>query len=282
MEGNILHRFWRTGIAALTLVMSASGMAAMAAEPVTPAGLHTQFRLLQLEREIARWHTNGGSPAIVRYAILDQQRRFPGVRNCGGMQPLDRLAARSGITRDVFARELAKAARQWEQVANIRFIEVSDESQASLLIGAQTEPSGRAFTNVELTEPAGDAPRSISRALICLNPQMPWKIGFDGNLGAYDLRYTLAHELGHVIGLDHPGASGQLMGFRYTEAFDTLQPGDIAGAVALYGKPQDNIRAATTTSSPSASPEAAPTPARHDSPQDRAGSLALGEPGADQ
>ena len=77
--------------------------------------------------------------------------------------------------------------------------------------------------------------RPIRQALICLNPDQPWKIGFDGRLGIYDLRYTLMHEIGHAIGLDHPGASGALMGFRYDEKRDGLAPADIEAAQKLYG-----------------------------------------------
>ncbi|MGD9668734.1 MAG: matrixin family metalloprotease [Hyphomicrobiaceae bacterium] len=277
MEGKILRRLQRIWIAALALSVSAWGMAATVAEPISPVGGQDQYRLLRLERQITRWHTDVSGPAVVRYAFLDKERRFPGARNCGGMQPPELLRARSGITHEVLAREMSKAARQWEQVANIRFVEAENENHASLLIGAQTKPTGRAFTNVELSEPAGSAPRSISRALICLNPQMHWKIGFDGDLESYDLRYTLAHELGHAIGLDHPGPTGQLMGFRYTEAFDTLQPGDIAGAVALYGKPVPSVAQAVAAR---VAPHDALT--RHDGndmPQARAQSLALGETG---
>ena len=75
----------------------------------------------------------------------------------------------------------------------------------------------------------------IGRSLICLNPRQPWKIGFDGDLKVYDLRYTLAHEIGHAIGLDHPSPSGQLMSYRYDEGQPGLQPGDIKGAALLYG-----------------------------------------------
>lgn len=66
-------------------------------------------------------------------------------------------------------------------------------------------------------------------------PRKQWKIGFDGDKDVYDIRYTLVHEIGHAIGLDHPGPEGQLMGFRYTEAFADLQPGDLRGIRQLYG-----------------------------------------------
>ena len=78
----------------------------------------------------------------------------------------------------------------------------------------------------------------IGQALICLNVNSAWKIGFDGDLRRYDLRHTFMHELGHAIGLDHPGVRTALMDFRYREHFQGLQSGDVAGAVRLYGPPR--------------------------------------------
>jgi hypothetical protein len=77
--------------------------------------------------------------------------------------------------------------------------------------------------------------KPITQALVCLNPAKPWKVGFDGDLKTYDVRYTLAHEIGHAIGLDHPEPGGQLMSARYGEQFRTLQDGDVRGAIQLYG-----------------------------------------------
>jgi hypothetical protein len=85
---------------------------------------------------------------------------------------------------------------------------------------------------------AARAVRPLERSLICLNPEHSWKVGFDGNLDVYDLRYTLKHEIGHAIGLDHPGTTSAVMSYRYEERFRQLQPGDIRGAVALYGSRQ--------------------------------------------
>ena len=56
----------------------------------------------------------------------------------------------------------------------------------------------------------------------------------------FDLHRIALHELGHVLGLDHPDEDGQtvdaIMNAFVSELY-TLQPDDIAGAVALYGAP---------------------------------------------
>ena len=135
----------------------------------------------------------------------------------------------------------------WEQVANISFREVANPKEAGILIGAQAEPKGRAFSNVFWRTPPGAKTGAIDRALVCLNPKVRWKVGFDGNLNVYDLRYTFAHEIGHAIGLDHPSAAGQLMSYRYDEKQTGLQTGDVSGAVLLYGA-RPGARFATASS----------------------------------
>jgi len=67
-------------------------------------------------------------------------------------------------------------------------------------------------------------------------PEKTWKVGYDGNLEVYDLYFTFLHEIGHTIGLDHPGASGEVMGFRYDERVRDLQDGDIEAVRRLYGE----------------------------------------------
>ncbi len=198
------------------------------------------FRLLALEGSNVKWSGGDGAPTVVTYAVVDRTLRFPKARNCAAIVPVDDLLATSAIDRAAFAKEVKAAFAMWETVANIEFRETSDPLSAGILIGAQAEPKGYAFANVDYQpgpsyQPGTGATRQIHKSLICLNPDRTWKIGFGGNIAVYDLRYTIAHEIGHAIGLDHPDRPGQLMSFKYDEAFETLQAGDVAGAVRLYG-----------------------------------------------
>lgn len=194
------------------------------------------FRLLDLENQSVKWQSPAlGRSAVVTYAFATGPITTPGARNCAAMLPPARAYEPSHIKARQFRGEVSAAFRMWEKVANITFRETADPAAAGIVIGAQAAPVGRAFTNVELKKGTGER-KVIARSLICLNPKQPWKIGFDGRLGVYDLRYTIAHEIGHAIGLDHPSAAGQLMSYRYDEKQAGLQPGDVKGAVLLYGR----------------------------------------------
>lgn len=190
------------------------------------------FRLLDFDGVLVRWGDNG--PAAVTYGFVDRPVAFNDARNCRAMVPMDDLLKLSEIDRAALEREAAAAFQMWEQVANIRFEKAAPGTKPDILIGAQRDPIAYAFADVAYVKGEG-ALRPIDRSLICFNPVKRWKVGFDGNLNVYDLRYTLAHEIGHAIGLDHPGPHGQIMSIHYQEGFRTLQAGDVSGAVRIYG-----------------------------------------------
>lgn len=195
------------------------------------------YRLLRLDGRLVKWGKRElGSGATVSYAYITRGRHFPGARNCREMVPLDSLAESSGLMPPALHREIAAAFVLWQAAADISFHPSADPTTAQILIGAQRRPRGTAFADVAYQGGAAHGIRGIARALICLNPKKAWKIGFDGDLDIHDLRYAVAHEIGHAIGLNHPGAEGELMSFRYTERFHGLQAGDVAGATALYGR----------------------------------------------
>lgn len=206
---------------------------------LAPASAQSPFGYVELvlDGHAVKWGDPvAGTGATVTYGVAEATMTFPGARNCPAITGLDPLLARNHVARAAFDGELDRAFEAWSDVADIRF-KRTDAASADIVIGAQVTPAGRAFTNVDYRAPADltEGPRAIRQSLICLNPLTGWKVGFDGDLGVYDLRYALTHEIGHAIGLNHPGRTGELMDFRYREAFRIPQAGDIAGAVALYG-----------------------------------------------
>lgn len=208
-----------------------------------PLSVHASeggYRLLELDGYKVKWGDRRlGEGARISYAFAGKALRFDDARNCRDLAPIEALSGES-LSMETLARETAAAFRVWERAAGLSFYEVDDARDADIILGAQGQPSGRAFANVSYAAGPEEGVRAIEQALVCLNPDHEWKVGFDGDEDIYDIRYTLIHEIGHAIGLDHPGPSGQVMAFRYTEAFDDLQPGDLRGIQLLYGRAADD------------------------------------------
>jgi Matrixin len=226
--------------------------------------------LLRVNGHSLKWGPQAvGSGAVVTYALLAVPYAVPAGKttlsrdNCGAMHPFDEIInASPAVSQEALRHELRLAFSAWADVAHIGFVEVNDAREANIVIGATSQPVGRAFANLSyrnatVNSPVakalgGAAPRpaaqidvaeamgdivSIEQSYICLNPAMHWKIGFDGRLDIYDLRHTFAHEIGHAIGLDHPESARSLMAYRYDESVRQLQASEIAAAQWLYGPP---------------------------------------------
>ena len=215
----------------LSLIASAVLLAAASARGETKRA----YKLLEIDGQNVKWGSSvPGRGARVTYAFVRHPTVMPNARNCRRMESVSPMLERRGLSFSELEVAFSSAAREWERAAAIHLTQIDDAGTADILIGAQTEPRGWAYANVSSERTQGKV-APIRKAAICFNPLRPWKIGFDGDLNTYDLRYVATHELGHAIGLDHPGPSGQLMSYRYEERFLGLRLGDAAGAAALYG-----------------------------------------------
>lgn len=209
----------------------AIGFCAVAATAAAQEG-HTYRFLAFDDGNKVRWDFKNG-PRLLTYSFVREYTEVAGSTNCGKLVSMGETMAESDVDFGQAKRETAAAFAMWTEVTGITFKEV--DGPADIIIGALAEPIGVAFTNVFYNHRAKGEYKPILRAQICVNPLMIWKVGFPSKPNAYDVRYVMAHEIGHVIGLQHPNDTyGQVMGWKYQERFRTLQAGDIQGAQALY------------------------------------------------
>ncbi len=193
------------------------------------------YRLLKLNGQVVKWgDPHLGTPSSVTYGLAGQAAVFPDAINCRALAPFDalRVAADPQISAVV-----STAFGLWSAAAGVSFRPAAADEVPDILIGAQGEPDHIAFANVWTDrERAVDGVAPLTHATICLNPTLVWVPDAAGP-GEADFGTVLAHEIGHTLGLDHPGPTGAMMGYSDQGDIDYLMPGDTAGVVRLYGPP---------------------------------------------
>lgn len=194
------------------------------------------YRLLRIDGLALKWGAPAlGSGAEVTWGFATADAAFPDAINCKALAPMAGLAPAWGGDPARLARVTGVAFGLWSRAADIAFRQAAPGEVPQILIGAEGEPRHIAFANV-WHGPAAGGIAALTRATVCLNPELAWTDGAGAVApGALELGTVLAHEIGHAIGLDHPGATGALMGYSNQGSIDHLMPGDVAGAVALYG-----------------------------------------------
>lgn len=202
---------------------------------VGPGNAGELFQPLVLNGHPVKWFPRGDGKVSLTFAVARGQMTIGNAVNCGRLRGPRALLEKSSIGYAQFHDALSAAFATWEQAADVTFVEIDDPARAQIVIGEQVEPDGYAFSNVTPGARERDGFHDIARSAVCLNPMRKWKLGFGGDTGVYDLKYTLTHEIGHAIGLDHPTGRGHMMSFRYSESLHGLSDGDIAGAEYMYG-----------------------------------------------
>lgn len=223
-----------SGRAAATVAISLLALVGFAAGHAAAE----EFRLLRVDERLVRWTPAPGStPLALTYAIAD--RTVPGgsFGTCESVGSPGPMLTGSGLTMTDLEMALRRAMMLWQRDVNVNFVPAQSAAEAQIVVGAAAPARGIAFTDLNLVSasqsPAGT--RTIIRSVICLNPEKLWKVDLDTRIDRFELETVLAHELGHVLGLDHPSAQGHVMSFRYSESNRGLTDGDRNGAIRLYG-----------------------------------------------
>jgi len=194
-------------------------------------------RLLEFGGHRVMWaQSAAGHPLHLTVAFIVHGSAAIG-NTCGSIRRPSFGNAKRPITDADFTAAVSRAMSRWEAAANIRFELISDVATADVVIGAQLAPRGIAFVDLQTSFDDVQERHQIKRAAICLNDQVRWKIGLDTDPTTFDVERVVLHEIGHVLGLDHPSSRGHIMAFRYSEALAELTAGDIKGARHLYGAP---------------------------------------------
>lgn len=160
---------------------------------------------------------------------------------------------------------LRRALQSWAAVADVQFFEAASSTET---VSPPTEGDGINLISISSANASlfttSDAPArtrvfhdsggAIVEADIALNPATQFST--DGTLGTYDLEATFAHEIGHLLGLEHSAVIGATMQPRQAKngTYDrpafrqrTLSDDDVAQARSLYGPTGASIAGRVTT-----------------------------------
>jgi hypothetical protein len=181
---------------------------------------------------IAKWGSGDfGTPVVVTYGFVTERTVFDGnVRKDNNCRNLVPLAENLPYVQEEDLEAIAAYAfGVWGALSGLRFERVAPGERPDVLLGAQADASPKGFAWADLRVEAGteDTHHGIIAGAVCFNPlpreeeskePWAWRVAEDGEtLDPHeDVAYMLLHEVGHVIGVDHPGSSGEVMAFKIT------------------------------------------------------------------
>ena len=207
-------------------------------------------RLLQMPkqldsyRRLLKWGPPKlGAPALITYAIAQEPIDLPiDIGNCTQVEAFSVKLSEDSDPSQVFA-EIHSAFTMWEQVTNLKFKRVDNPREADIVLG--NSPTDLSFLHARVGlqrgPKASERIQSIVRGALCMNGNDVWTT-LDRHFVTPEekqlsLRLVIAHEVGHLLGLDHPHDKSQLMGKTIHEETRGLEAGDRLGIQLLYGRP---------------------------------------------
>ncbi|MEO0917572.1 MAG: matrixin family metalloprotease [Pseudomonadota bacterium] len=152
------------------------------------------------------------------------------------------LVLDDGATDASIDATLERALQTWEDVAAVTFVE--DNVDPDFTIGAA--PIDVDFAGVAIFRPDQPGLNTLDSGEIFFNSQYVWSD--TGGPESTDFFAVAVHEIGHMIGLDHPDDPTQIM--NAIIQVDELGQGDIEGAQVIYGTDGDDEPVETTAPPP--------------------------------
>lgn len=208
-----------------------------------------EFRLLRWpdndQGDLLKWGEPVlGTPAVVTYAFA--YGSFPThaeVGDCGAVDSLSPLLWKNSLSPAQFEKEAAAGLALWEEASGVRFKRVQNPAEADILFGASVENHdfnlARAGLGLADAAKTRGGVRSIVKGAICFDSDVAWTFAPahdpDTHLEQLSVRMTVAHEVGHVIGLHHPRSKNALMQKTERHQLTGLMQGDREGIQILYG-----------------------------------------------
>lgn len=191
---------------------------------------------------------NIGTPVVVTYGFVTEPDIFDdGILKEAGCRNLVSLAeSLPGVTQEELDSVAAYAFGEWSALSGLQFKRAVPGERPDVLLGAQAEPSGVAWTDLRLKKGrAGRGFHQITAGVICFSPKPKmngwseagvWRVAKNGEVlePKEDLEYALLHEVGHVLGVGHPSSKKNVMGFTMT-GIRTITEILAGVAISLYG-----------------------------------------------
>ncbi len=130
-----------------------------------------------------------------------------------------------------FREEIIHSLKEWENIANIHFLQIDDTVDADIRFGwANIDGEGK--TVADATIPSFGP---LDDVIVRFDFEENWLVGGNAIDDMIDFSVTALHEIGHAIGIGHSETFDSLMSESYSGSVFDLSEDDRLAAVEIYG-----------------------------------------------